>query len=57
MILEEIRPLLVGALIALAAVSLLRNRIQNGPVRIPVRFEDRSLPQSIVVRRLDSGTE
>jgi hypothetical protein len=57
MILEEIRPLLVGALIGLVALSVLRSRIQSGPVRIPVRFEERGLPQRIVVRRFGSGTE
>jgi hypothetical protein len=57
MILEEIRPLLVAALIGLAVISVMRNRYQKDPVRIPVRFEGGSEPRRISIRRLDKRAE
>ena len=55
MTLAEIRPLLVVALIGLAALSVVRSSYQKSgrhPVRIPVRFEAERKPRRIEVRRL-----
>ena len=48
MTLEEIRPLLVAALIVLASVSMVRSNLLSSakhPVRIPVRFESKKSPR------------
>lgn len=53
MTLADIRPLLLVALIALAALSTLRsNHHKSGrePARIPVRFEKERKPRRIEVR-------
>ena len=52
MTLAEIRPLLVAALIGLAALAMIRsNRLSGGqhPVRIPVRVEPKRYPRRIEV--------
>jgi len=55
MTLAEIRPLLVAALIGLAALSMVRSNLLSGghrPVRIPVRFEPEGKPQRVDIHRL-----
>lgn len=54
MTLAEIRPLLLVALIALAALSLVRSHYRysgRDPVRIPVRSEAERKPRRVEVRR------
>lgn len=55
MTLAEIRPLLVAALIGLAALSIIRsNYLRRGQkrVRIRVRFEPEGKPQRVDIHRL-----
>jgi hypothetical protein len=55
MTLEEIRPLLVAALIGLATLSLVRSNLERSgseTVRIPVRYESKRTSRLIEVRRL-----
>jgi len=52
MTLTEIRPLLVAALIGLAALSMVRSNLLGSgqdPVRIPVRFESKRSPRRVEV--------